>query len=127
MRTRWKSDASGIVYALSSIDVFSTFAETRMFNMIMNEFQESDFRCSVEFMGRLEPYSMENDESAYTVPIRYICGDSTGHITAKDYTILVSVAPVPKIEWSNRLDNPLGLVVKEYRVVSPEGMDPLDL
>lgn len=130
MRSKWQSGAGGnSVYALSSLDVFSAFTETAMFNVIMNEIKDSEFRCSVEFTRPMEPYAFisESNMSTYKVHFKYFCADSTGQTPAKDYTILISVAPLATIKWSDRLENPLGLVITEYRVLSPEGTDPLDL
>ena len=121
MHSKWNSD-NGAVRMMSSDQVYSDFADTAMFNAVMSEIPP--FYCLVNFDGA--PMYLAS-EDAYQVKIRYFCSDNTGQTTPKDYTIKLKLEMEDNthIKWADRIDNPLGLRVSEYEVISGNG-DPLD-
>jgi type IV secretory pathway component VirB8 len=121
MHQKWNS-ANGDVRIMSTDDVYAGFADTALFNAIMSE--APSFNCWVTFDGA--PMYLAS-EDAYQVEFRYFCSDSTGHTAPKDYTIKLKLETEDnaQIKWADRVDNPLGLRVSEYEIVSGNG-DPLD-
>ena len=84
-----------------------------------------EFQCPVNFEGA--PIYMSKDD-AYHVKIRYFCTDNnTGQTIPKDYTIKIKIDAdaTKQIKWVDRIENPLGLRVTEYEIVSGDG-DPLN-
>ncbi len=124
MQGKWNNQ-NGIVYKMSTQDVYQQFTETDMFFAIMSGMPGFEFQCPVVFEGA--PMYMSRDD-AYHVKIRYFCTDnSTGHTIPKDYTIkiVLDTDADKQIKWVDRVENPLGLRVKEYTVVEGDG-DPLN-
>lgn len=124
MQKKWNSQ-DGIVRKMSSDEVYKNFVETDMFFAIASGMPGFDFQCPVNFEGA--PVYMSRDD-AYRVKIRYFCTDnSTGQTIPKDYTIKVKIdADADKeIKWVDRIENPLGLRVTEYEIVTGDG-DPLN-
>lgn len=121
MHQKWNSD-DGAVRIMSTDDVYADFADTALFTAIMSE--APNFGCRVDFHGAPMYLASEN---VYQVNFRYFCADSTGQTTPKDYTIKLKLETDDnaQIKWANRVDNPLGLRVSEYEIVSGNG-DPLD-
>lgn len=121
MHQKWNSD-DGAVRIMSTDRVYADFADTAMFNAIMAE--NPKFNCLVNFGGA--PMYLAS-EDAYQVKFRYFCSNSTGQTTPKDYTIKLKLDTEnnTRIKWSDRIDNPLGLRVSEYQIVSDNG-DPLN-
>lgn len=131
MRRKWGTAEGGMVNMWSSQEVFRAFMQTRMWQRIMIDVPDSQFRCQVEFHTpaidlRRRP-SPEDSTSRYAVSFRYFCtdADNTGQPYEKDYTILIGIRFQERIRWTDRLENPLGVYVSEYRVESGGG-DPLD-
>lgn len=127
MRHKWRADANGIVYALSSIDVYAAFMKTDLWHAIMvGKYEPFTFRCDVSF-DRISPRKTGEKIETYAVSFRHICSDeSTGQSTPKDFTIAVSLEFQSGINWNERLDNPLGLKVVGYEVEN-KGKDPLNV
>lgn len=120
MQRKWSASADGTVYQWSTPEVYSRFANTRMWLAYMDEVPDFEFRCPVEFTA-LAPRS----ENTYAISFRYFCTDSSGQVDEKDYTIEVKLEMENTIKWTDRLNNPLGLRVSEYNVEHGDD-DPLD-
>ena len=92
------------------------FGEQESFNYIV-EYQKKNFG----YISNLE-YMMEDQ----TENIYFCTDNNTGQTIPKDYTIkIVLDADANKqIKWVDRIENPLGLRVKEYTIVEGDG-DPL--
>jgi type IV secretory pathway component VirB8 len=126
MQTRWRSDKNGVVYAYSSIDVYSKFIDTEMWNAVMvGKYQPLTFNCNVSF-GKIIPRQRTSDFEKYAVNFRYICYDESARQSiSKDFTIALSLAFQTNINWDERLENPLGLKVVGYEIESGD-TDPLN-
>ena len=124
MRRKWETkDNGGVVAMWSTDDVYDAFRKTDMYNAILADYPDFAFTCPVTFIGA----PLVLDENQYTVKMRYYCIDNNGQTGKKDYTIQMKlvVDNDVKIPWVERLNNPLGLKVSEYKVLN--GMsDPLD-
>ncbi|MDR0741200.1 MAG: hypothetical protein LBF28_00295 [Rickettsiales bacterium] len=126
MRRKW--DREGTVYMWSTPGVYSAFENTRMWLAYMEEAPDFEFRCPVEFTGITAPRAHDphtGELNTYAVSFRYFCTNSDGQTSEKDYTIEVKLEHENVIKWTDRLNNPLGLRVSEYKVESGNG-DPLD-
>ncbi len=119
MHKKWNS-IDGAVRIMSTDDVYAGFADTALFTAVMSE--APNFNCLVNFDGA--PMYIDN---AYQVKFRYFCSNNTGQTTPKDYTIKLKLETEnnAQIKWADRIDNPLGLRVSGYEVISENG-DPLD-
>ena len=122
MQQKWGTN-NGVVAAWSTPDIYKVFQKTGLYNAIMSDYPDVPFNCVVNFHGR--PMQLLNDK--YTVKFSYYCSDSNGQTEMKDYTILVGIemADDVQIKWTERLNNPLGIKVSEYKVEGGGG-DPLD-
>jgi len=129
MRTRWRR--GGLVNLWSTPDVFREFARTRLWNRIAEEGNDSEIFpvvCRVEFQGNIVPYrAIDRLSSEHLVKFRHFCfrNDNAGHEESKDYTIVIGIRFQQAVRWSDRLENPLGMVVFLYRLEDGE-RDPLD-
>ena len=127
MQRKWGTDENGVVNAWSAPDIYTALQRTRMYNMLMRDGAASDITCTVEFpQGRLAP---RKSGTTYAVPFSYICTNSNGHETRKDYTILVTVELMGQddtMKFGDRVNNPLGIRVVGYDIESGDG-DPLNL
>ena len=124
MQEKWTGNNS-IIRRMSSEDVYKNFTETDMYFAIISGMPGFDFQCPVNFEGA--PIYMSQDD-VYHVKFRYFCTDNnTGQTIPKDYTIKIKIdADANKqIKWVDRIENPLGLRVTEYEIVSGDG-DPLN-
>ena len=122
MRKKW-GNSDGVVAAWSTVDVYNAFRRTGLYNAIMSDYPDFPFTCVVNFRG--VPMQLQNN--LYTVRFEYFCSDSNGQTDKKDYTIHVGIEMTDdaQIQWTERLNNPLGIKVSEYRVDGGGG-DPLD-
>ena len=122
MRQKWKNGDGGVIAEWSTPAVYQAFTRTAMVNAINSDIPDFEFNCPVDIIGT--PRAFRADK--YTVRMRYYCADNSGQTPVKDYTIYIglTVADQAQIEWTERLDNPLGLKVSEYTVEG--GVDPLD-
>ena len=122
MRQKWGNN-NGVVAAWSTSSVYDAFRKTGLYNAIMSDYPEVPFNCVVNFHGR--PMQLLNNK--YTVKFAYYCSDNNGQTDTKDYTILVGITVTDdaQIKWTERLNNPLGIKVSEYKVEGGTG-DPLD-
>ena len=123
MQKKWNAE-NGVIKNWSAPDVYAAFTNTAMFNAIMSETPDFAFVCPVSFY--YAPAYLERDDM-YQVKIQYFCANNAGPLPAKDYTIKIKLVSddATKIKWADRIDNPLGLRVAEYTIVSGNG-DPLD-
>ena len=121
MRRKWNSNG-GVIAAWSSPAVYNAFTRTDMYNAIQADYPDFAFNCPVTFVGR--PLMLKNN--TYTVTMRYYCESNSGPTNKKDYKIRVVLAADNDVvvPWIERLNNPLGLKVKEYTVLN--GNDPLN-
>lgn len=128
MIKKWNSE-DGVIKTWSSNKVYSDFTNTAMFNAIMlGEAPDFDFICGINFDGLpMRVSTSEKNVDTYQVKIQYNCEDSTGRTPPKDYTIKIRLLTEEgnKIKWTDRIDNPLGLRVVGYEILSGNG-DPLD-
>ena len=128
MHKKWNA-ANGIVRTTSTDDVYSDFAKTMLFNDIMsNNIPNIPVQCAVSFHGTpMNLVTNEKNKDTYQTKIMYFCADNTGRQTRKDYTIRMKLITQDgtQIRWADRIENPLGLKVVEYTVMSGNG-DPLD-
>lgn len=130
MRKKWTNAPTATVRAWSDDTVFNEFAQTRMRTALMNEVPGFELKCPVEFeSGAITPRG--ND--MYAVKFRYFCENSDGQVTAKDYTIVLTLGSDigTTTQWVDRLNNPLGIKVVRYVVESVDGdksdkTDPLN-
>jgi len=121
MQRKWQPNDNGMVYTWSSPDVFAAFAATQMVTTMRNAIPDFEFRCTVDFKDKPAPRA----ENRFAVSFTYTCTDNSGQPVSKDYTIVMQLEMQPRIRWSERLRNPLGIRVVEYTVESGRG-DPLD-
>jgi type IV secretory pathway component VirB8 len=121
MRRKWVDEGS-VVEMWSTPEVYATFKKTDMYNAIESDYPDFVFSCPVTFMG--EPLMLKED--TYTIMMRYHCESNSGPTDRRDYKIRVVLAKDNDtiIDWVERLNNPLGLKVKEYTVLN--GNDPLN-
>ena len=125
MSKKWNGD-NGVVRTWSNDDVYADFTQTDIWNEVMSDTPDYDQTCLVEFETGAINYLVADD--AYQVKFRYICTNSSGLESQKDYIIKLRLSSeeAPQIKWSDRLETPLGLRVTEYSVMSGDGTDPLD-
>ncbi len=124
MRMKWGNQDGGYVRIWSTKDVYDDFKETGMWRAIMSDMPGFDFKCPVEFeTGAVQ----KRTDNTYTVRFKYFCEGNNEQLTRKDYTIIIGLETDDNaaIKWTERLGNPLGLRVSEYRIESGNG-DPLD-
>jgi len=133
MHNRWCNRRDCAVHLWSTQGVFDRFMQTRMWRLLMETNAGAPFpaRCRVEFRS-IDPYrpADRNDEglsSEHLVRFRYFCSntDNARQTDQKDYTIVIGIKFQQSVRWSDRLENPLGMVVFQYRTESGEP-DPLD-
>ena len=130
MRKKWTNTPGAAVRAWSSDEVFNDFAQTRMWTALMNEVPGFELKCPVEFeTGAITP----RGKDMYAVKFRQFCENSDGQVAAKDYTIVLrlEIDESAKVQWTDRLNNPLGIRVSQYTIESVDGdtedkIDPLN-
>ena len=124
MHKKWNGQ-DGAVRTMSTDEVYGQFANTTMFVAMMSDLPDFEFSCPVGFYEGQPIYLASED--MYQVKFRYFCADNTGRTYPKDYTIKVKLTTEDdtQIKWADRIQNPLGLRVSEYVVMSDNG-DPLD-
>ncbi len=124
MRRKWQNSANGTIRAWSTDDVFGQFAQTAMWNAIMNDIPDFDFNCTVEFhTGAIEKYN----DNRFAVTFRYFCSNNNGQTQPKDYKIIIGLESDTDTghTMADRINNPLGIRVSQYVVDGGNG-DPLD-
>lgn len=128
MHKKWNGE-NGIVRTMSTDDVYSDFVKTALYNDVMsNAVPNITVQCAIIFDGApMYLASGSSNTDTYQTKIKYICEDSTGRIAPKDYTIKIKLFTQDGsyIKWADRIENPLGLKVEEYTIVSGAG-DPLN-
>ena len=124
MRRKWSEQ----VFVWSGDEVYSAFTKTYAFNVIMGQDVELDFRCFTEMLGagaRHHEYDQEADLDRYIATFRYVCTFENEALSSADYLIHVGVRFQDTVQWSERLLNPLGVYVAEYKIMNGAA-DPLD-
>ena len=128
MHKKWNAENS-VVHTMSTPDVYKNFTDTKIYQQIMNSnVPKIDATCNVNFHGApMYMPATAKEEASYRVYFRYFCTDDLGQTTSQDYVIRLRIKydEGTKIKWSNRIDNPLGIKVVEYTVLSGND-DPLD-
>ena len=126
MNKKWNS-VDGVIKTMSVDGVYSDFANTFAFNEIMTDTPNYNIKCSVFFDTEPLLISSVYNQDTYQVKFRYFCEDSAGPVAQKDYTIRIKIETQDDnyIKWASKIDNPLGLRVSEYEIISDNG-DPLD-
>ena len=128
MGKKWNA-TDGVIRTMSSDKVYKDFTQTQMFKQIIrSDIPQINTVCEIAFNGK--PMFMPataTEGASYRVQFRYFCTDNAGIETAKDYIIRLKIQydEGTKIKWTDRIDNPLGIKVIEYTVLSGNG-DPLD-
>ncbi len=122
MRRKWSTTPDGVVNTWSTPDVYADLTQTDMWTAYMNDVPDIEFSCPVEF-NSIAPRA----DNTYAVNFTYFCTNNNGQTDKKDYTIVIRLSSDTdtSIKWGDRLVNPLGLRVSEYRVESG-GDDPLN-
>lgn len=115
------------VRVMSTDDVYANFTDTDMFKAITGLLPDFDFSCHVSFDGNPMYFSAEN---AYRVRFKYFCADETGNVQEADskfYTVQIKLHETgdTEINWADRINNPLGLRISEYKIIDGDG-DPLN-
>ena len=126
MHNTW-GGKNGKVRIMSTEDVYADFMQTAMFNAIMGVLPDFDFSCHVSFDGNPMFFASEN---AYRVKFKYFCADANGQVQESDgkfYTVQIKLKEIgdTEINWADRIENPLGLRISEYKIIEGDG-DPLD-
>ena len=126
MNKKWNS-VDGVIKTMSVDGVYSDFANTFAFNEIMTDTPNYNIKCSVFFDTEPLLISSVYNQDTYQVKFRYFCEDSAGPVAQKDYTIRIKIETQDDnyVKWASKIDNPLGLRVSEYEIISDNG-DPLD-
>ena len=124
MVDKWNNENS-LTRTMSTPQVYSEMANTKLFTTITSGMPDFNLMCFVSFPYG-EPIYMAS-EDRYRVKFRYSCADNTGRAWSKDYTIGIRLETQGEtaIRWTDRITNPLGLRVSEYKVIEGDG-DPLD-
>ena len=126
-----KWDTNGTVNMWSTPDVYKAFSQTEMWMFYMYNSPNIGYSCRIEFNT---PAIAPRSENTYAVSFRYLCINSDGQtpekdstiILRKDYTIALRLElDQGTIKWTNRLDNPLGIRVAEYKIEHND-TDPLN-
>ncbi len=126
MNKKWNAK-DGLVKIWSTDDVYKTFSGTSTVNSIRRHgVQNLALSCTVDFINS-EPIKYLKQEQLYQIKLRYNCANNAGPLSTKDYTIALRLVSgdIEKIKWTDRIENPLGLRVSEYKITDG-GLDPLD-
>lgn len=128
---------ANVVKPWSSNRVYSAFARTALYGEYTSGDTFSGLSCSVNFTDKNKEqpvvktgHNLKYDE--YTVTFAWVCKNSGGQTTQKNYKIRIRIQSVLDEKASNTLenlnklrDNPLGIRVVEYTILDGDG-DPLD-
>ena len=126
MLTKWNNSIDGVVNSWSTPAVYSDFTKTNMWNAWMSGAPDFEFSCSVEFENGAI-VQRNRDGTEFAVNFKYFCSDTDRQMDKKDYTIILrlDMSDGTGMKWSDRMNNPLGIRVSEYKIESGNG-DPLD-
>lgn len=130
MRARWGNNDNGVIKARSTDAVFGDFATTYMARFVHQDLQHSfDVQCNVEFYQHNAVVLYTSQSDTYTVKFTYIChyGPDFEREYRQNYELTVKLKSTAKnaIRWTERMENPLGFKVSEYKVEGDQG-DPLN-
>ncbi len=130
MEKKW-SAMEGLVKNWSTDNVYKKFSNTAMVNAIRRHGAINlDISCQVEYLANQQNSSsiqyLQN-EKMYQIKFRYLCTNNAGPLPPKDYTITLKLVSGEQetTRWKDRVENPLGLRVSEYKITAG-GIDPLD-
>lgn len=126
MHKKW-NNVDGEVRKTSTDDIYANFANTYAFQNLMSSAPVGNKICNISFYGSpVNLATSETTKNTYQVKFKYLCEDNTGFTWQKDYTIRIKlIEDNEQIKWIDRIDNPLGLLVSEYTIISGD-TDPLD-
>ena len=128
---------TNIIKPWSSNRVYSALTRTALYKEYTSGDTTPMFSCSVNFTDKnKEQPVVKTGHGAkyneYTVTFAWVCKNSGGQTTQKNYKIRLRIQSVLDEKASNTLenlnklrDNPLGIRVVEYTVLGGDG-DPLD-
>lgn len=131
MQRKWGSSDGGIVHAWSTQDVYNDFASLQRVEQMLYRDSDIDATCTVEFAPGNNPREYTKDKKRWIVTFKYLCQNSTGPSTQKDYTIILDIqledkTGTTKIKYGDRIENPLGIRVDGYSI-QDGNTDPLDM
>ncbi len=127
---------TNVIKPWSSNRVYSALMRTESYKEYTSGDIPSNFYCSVNFSDKNKEQpvvktSRNTKYSEYTVAFAWVCKNSGGQITTKNYKIRIRIQSIlddkvsKPLENLNKLrDNPLGIVVTDYTVLNDN--DPLD-
>jgi type IV secretory pathway component VirB8 len=127
MEKKWNA-SDGAIRIWSDDKVYEEFSKTKAFKRYMNAKQSPNVTCGTNVTETLPLTADVNtpNKERYQVGVIYSCVDKYGYTTQTSYKIHVDIATDnTTLRWKNRLDNPLGLKVVQYKVVDGQ-TDPLD-
>ena len=128
---------SNVIKPWSSNRVYSALTRTTLYSEYTSSNTPPALSCSVNFIDKNKEQSViktghDAKYDEYTVTFAWVCKNSGGQTTSKNYKIRIRIQSVlddkalNTLENLNKLrDNPLGTRVIEYTVLSGNG-DPLD-
>lgn len=127
MEKKWNSD-NGAIRTWSDDKVYNAFSKTSAFRKYMGN-KTPDKTCVVKILS-VQQLTMDikaQNQERYQVAIENVCTDRFGQTTNTPYKLHIDIATDnTTVKWKNRLENPLGLKVVQYKVVEG-GTDPLDM
>ena len=130
MRARWANADDGVIKTRSTDSVFGEFATTYMARFIHQDLHNSfDVQCDVEFPASNSVIPYTDQQNTYTVKFTYVCHYGAGQ--EQEYrqgyvlTLKLKSTAESAIRWTERMENPLGFKVSEYKVEGDQG-DPLN-
>ena len=128
---------TNIIKSWSSNRVYSAMTHTTLYDEYINGVVQPGLSCSVNFSdkNKEQPVIKTGHNSRYneyTVTFAWVCKNSGGQTTQKNYKIRIKIQSVLEEKVSDTLenlkklqDNPLGIRVVEYTILGGDG-DPLN-
>ena len=128
---------TNVVKPWSSSRVYSAMTRTTLYGEYMSGDTQPALSCTINFTDKNKEQPVvktgHNDKyDEYTVSFTWVCKNSGGQTTQKNYKIRIRIQSVLDDKTSNTLenlnklrDNPLGIKVVEYTVLGGDG-DPLN-
>lgn len=123
-----------VVKPWSSSKVYSDFVNTRLYKEYAFSDQVSTIKCSVNFPNSTKDSAIvrTSNDDTYLVNFMWICENSGGQTTQKNYRIQIRIQSDLDKNVSGTVDNlkklsinPLGIQVTQYTVLDGKG-DPLN-
>ena len=122
-----------VVKPWSSSKVFSDFTKTALYHDYTFSNRPPVLSCSVNFPDSNRERAIVKTKNSFFVNFTWLCKNSSGHETTKNYNIRIKVQSVLDEKTSGTLEklnklsvNPLGIQVTEYEVQGTTKIDPLN-